>query len=170
MSVEDFNNCGFHGFRVRRCIAGVKYQRYFSIFLPQKNKFMSDRQVKATYLHACVYDSQLKRMQEEKTIKIDRDFIPTYKGTKGGVKGITRLWRYYHDQKGNKKAYKHDVYDVFIKSTLTHKLAHHSFRVDKLGDEGAWTKAVEFFAKHKKVKNYKYLLKRGPYKKLTDVK
>ena len=80
-----------------------------------------------------------------------------YVDDKGRVRGI--LFRMKTEKSGTKTP----VFQIGIMSTLESKIVNTTVSINLHGLNGAWEKAVEFYAKHKKINrksaSYKQLMK-----------
>ena len=83
-----------------------------------------------------------------------------YIDDKGRVRGI--LFRMKTEKSGTKTP----VFQIGIMSTLEDKIVNTTVSINLHGLNGAWNKAVEFYAKHKKISRrsaaYNQLLKARP--------
>ncbi len=83
-----------------------------------------------------------------------------YVDDKGRVRGI--LFRMKTEKSGTKTP----VFQIGIMSTLESKIVNTTVSINLHGLNGAWGKAVEFYAKHKKINrksaSYKQLMKAKP--------
>lgn len=157
MSVELLDNPRFHGFRVRRQIDGKTYQEYFS--LKENGKRLRGAKRAAVKEVAEKRDAELEKMQQkirdqaDKEIQLDEN---------GQVKGI--LCRLKREKSGTMTP----VFQVGIMSRETGKIVNTTVSINKHGIEPAWTKAVDFYCKHKKIskrsKIYKDLIAMCPKK------
>ena len=157
MSVELLDTTRFHGFRVRRQIAGKTYQEYFS--LKENGKRLRGAKRAAIKQKAEDRDAVLKRQQEKakaeaaKTALFDKD---------GKVRGI--LFRMKTEKSGTRTP----VFQIGIMSAKVGKIVNTTVSINLHGLKGAWKKAVDFYIDHKKIskrsKIYKQLLKAQPTK------
>ena len=155
MSVELLDTPRFYGYRVRRQILGKTYQEYFSL-KDNGKRIRGERRarVKAT---AEARDSELARQQETlqqkraKEVRIDGD---------GQVRGI--LCRLKAEKSGNRTP----VFQIGVMSLLDNRIVNTTVSINKFGAEEAWRRAVDFYAKHKKISKrssaYRSLLEAGP--------
>lgn len=161
MSVELLDTTRFHGYRVRRQIAGKTYQEYFSLKKDGKRLRGADRQkVKQA---AEKRDVVLARMQEKakaeaaKTAIFDKD---------GKVRGI--LFRMKTEKSGTRTP----VFQIGIMSSKVGKIVNTTVSISLHGLSGAWKKAVDFYCEHKKIskrsQTYKKLLRAQPTKKQLE--
>ena len=157
MSVELLDTTRFHGFRVRRQIAGKTFQEYFSLKKDGKRLRGPERtKVKA---QAEKRDEQLRKMQDkakaeaERTALFDKD---------GKVRGI--LFRMKTEKSGTRTP----VFQIGIMSNKVDKIVNTTVSINLHGLKGAWEKAVDFYCEHKKISKrsplYKQLLKAQPSK------
>jgi hypothetical protein len=152
MSVELLDTPRFFGYRVRRQILGKTYQEYFSLKENGK-RIRGDRraQIKA---QAEARDQQLARQQESlqrkrsKEVRIDGD---------GQVRGI--LCRLKAEKSGNRTP----VFQIGVMSLLEKRIVNTTVSINKFGVEEAWRRAVDFYARHKKISK-----RSGAYRELLD--
>jgi hypothetical protein len=157
MSVELLDTTRFHGFRVRRQIAGKTYQEYFS--LKENGKRLRGPKRAAIKQKAEVRDEVLRKQQEKakaeaaKTALFDKD---------GKVRGI--LFRMKTEKSGTRTP----VFQIGIMSAKVGKIVNTTVSINLHGLGGAWKKAVDFYIDHKKIskrtKTYKQLLAAQPTK------
>jgi hypothetical protein len=155
MSVELLDTPRFHGFRVRRQIEGKTYQEYFS--LKENGKRIRGPKREAIKRQAEVRDDELagtQRRAKEKSAK------EVHIDSNGRVRGI--LFRMKTEKSGSKTP----VFQIGIMSTLENKIVNTTVSINLHGLDGAWRKAVEFYARHQKIskksKAYSDLLKARP--------
>lgn len=140
MSVELLDTTRFHGFRVRRQIAGKTYQEYFS--LKENGKRLRGAKRAAIKLVAEERDEVLKKKQAKakaeaaKTAIFDKD---------GKVRGI--LFRMKTEKSGTRTP----VFQIGIMSAKVGKIVNTTVSINLHGLEGAWKKAVDFYIDHKKI-------------------
>lgn len=157
MSVELLDTTRFHGFRVRRQIAGKTYQEYFSLKKDGKRLRGAARaRVKAA---AEKRDAELEKIQTKakaeaaRTALIDKD---------GKVRGI--LFRMKTEKSGTRTP----VFQIGIMSAKANKIVNTTVSINLHGLKGAWQTAVDFYCEHKKIskrsKVYNQLLKAQPSK------
>ena len=157
MSVELLDTTRFHGFRVRRQIAGKTYQEYFSLKKDGKRLRGADRaKIKAA---AEARDVQLEKQQSKAKTEAAKNAI----FDKGGkVRGI--LFRMKTEKSGTKTP----VFQIGIMSAKADKIVNTTVSINLHGLKGAWTKAVDFYVEHKKISKrsdiYKKLLRAQPTK------
>jgi hypothetical protein len=155
MSVELLDTPRFHGYRVRRQINGKTYQEYFS--LKEDGKRIRGSKRAAIKRQADSRDTELARSQTGAKEKAARE---VYVDDKGRVRGI--LFRMKTEKSGTKTP----VFQIGIMSTLESKIVNTTVSINLHGLNGAWTKAVDFYSKHKKIgrgsASYKQLMKAKP--------
>ncbi|MFT5011578.1 MAG: hypothetical protein ACJAX5_000084 [Patiriisocius sp.] len=157
MSVELLDTTRFHGFRVRRQIAGKTFQEYFSLKENGK-RLRGERRAKvkqqAEDRDAVLAKQQAKAKAEAaKTALFDKD---------GKVRGI--LFRMKTEKSGTRTP----VFQIGIMSAKAGKIVNTTVSINLHGLSGAWDKAVDFYIDHKKISKrsgtYKQLLKACPSK------
>jgi len=157
MSVELLDTTRFHGFRVRRQIAGKTYQEYFSLKANGKRlRGPARAKVKEA---AEDRDAVLEKQQAKakaaaaKTALFDKS---------GKVRGI--LFRMKTEKSGTRTP----VFQIGIMSAKVNKIVNTTVSINLHGLKGAWQKAVDFYVDHKKISKrtltYKQLLKAQPSK------
>jgi hypothetical protein len=155
MSVELLDTPRFHGFRVRRQIGGKTYQEYFS--LKENGKRIRGARRTAIKSEAEARDAELERQQRTAREKSARE---VHVDADGRVRGI--LFRMKTEKSGTRTP----VFQIGIMSTLEDKIVNTTVSINLHGLEGAWKKAVGFYAHHKKInkrsKAYKELLAAQP--------
>jgi len=161
MSVELLDTTRFHGFRVRRQIAGKTYQEYFS--LKKDGKRVRGVGRAGVKLVAEDRDEVLQKLQSKakaeaaKNALFDKD---------GKVRGI--LFRMKTEKSGTRTP----VFQIGIMSAKVDKIVNTTVSINLHGLEGAWQKAVDFYVDHKKIskraKTYQELLKAQPSKAQLD--
>jgi hypothetical protein len=161
MSVELLDTTRFHGFRVRRQIAGKTYQEYFS--LKKDGKRLRGAPRAAVKAQAEERDEVLQKLQAKakaeaaKNALFDKD---------GKVRGI--LFRMKTEKSGTRTP----VFQIGIMSAKVGKIVNTTVSINLHGLEGAWQKAVDFYVDHKKIskraKIYQDLLKAQPTKAQLD--
>lgn len=161
MSVELLDTTRFHGFRVRRQIAGKTYQEYFSLKKDGKRLRGADRaKVKAK---AEARDAVLAKQQNKAKAEAAEAALFD---TKGKVRGI--LFRMKTEKSGTRTP----VFQIGIMSTKLDKIVNTTVSINLHGFKGAWQKAVDFYAEHKKISKrsplYKKLLRAQPSKAQLD--
>lgn len=140
MSVELLDTPRFYGYRVRRQILGKTYQEYFSL-KDQGRRLRGERraQVKAS---AEARDEELARQQatlqhkRAKEVRVDGN---------GQVRGI--LCRMKAEKSGNRTP----VFQIGVMSLLEDRIVNTTVSINKFGVEEAWRRAVDFYARHKKI-------------------
>lgn len=155
MSVELLDTTRFHGFRVRRQIAGKTYQEYFPLKSNGKRLRGADRaKVKA---RAEARDAVLARMQAKAKAEAAEESL--FDG-KGKVRGI--LFRMKTEKSGTRTP----VFQIGIMSTKLDKIVNTTVSINLHGLKGAWQKAVDFYCEHKNISRrsalYKKLLRAQP--------
>lgn len=140
MSVKLIDNDAFYGFRVRRAVNGRLYQEYFS--LKKGGKRMGVRQIRGVEKLAQARDHQLflEQQKSKQRRKGELCFHPD-----GRVKGISYL------VKTEKSGTRTPIFQIGIASQLEGKVVCTSYSINAHGAEGAWRKAVNTYAKHKKI-------------------
>ncbi len=161
MSVELLDTTRFHGFRVRRQIAGKTFQEYFSLKENGKRiRGAARARVKAV---AEERDAVLKKKQDKARAEAARSAVF---GKDGNVRGI--LFRLKTEKSGTRTP----VFQIGIMSTKAGKIVNTTVSINLHGLAGAWQKAVDFYADHKQIskraKLYKELLKACPSKAELD--
>ena len=155
MSVELLDTPRFHGFRVRRQIDGKTYQEYFS--LKEGGKRIRGAKRNAIKAQAGARDRELAELQSKAKDKAARE---VHVDEKGRVRGI--LFRMKTEKSGSKTP----VFQIGIMSTLENKIVNTTVSINLHGLDGAWTKAIDFYAQHKKIskqsKAYRDLKKAKP--------
>ncbi len=157
MSVELLDTTRFHGFRVRRQIAGKTFQEYFSLKENGKRLRGASRAAvkKIAEDRDAVLEKQQARAKAEaaKTALFDKD---------GKVRGI--LFRMKTEKSGTRTP----VFQIGIMSAKANKIVNTTVSINLHGLKGAWQKAVDFYIDHKKIskraKTYQQLLKAQPSK------
>lgn len=140
MSVELLDTPRFFGYRVRRQIQGKTYQEYFS--LKEDGKRLRGERRSAVKAEAEARDEELSRQQETlqhkraKEIRVDGN---------GQVRGI--LCRLKAEKSGNKTP----VFQIGVMSLLENRIVNTTVSINRFGIDEAWQRAVEFYAKHKKI-------------------
>ena len=162
MSVEILDTTRFHGFRVRRQIAGKTYQEYFS--LKQNGKRLRGAARAKVKAQAEDRDAVLEKLQAKakaeaaKTALFDKN---------GKVRGI--LFRMKTEKSGTRTP----VFQIGIMSAKVGKIVNTTVSINLHGLEGAWEKAVAFYVDHKKISKrsqiFKRLLQAQPSKAQLDV-
>lgn len=161
MSVELLDTTRFHGFRVRRQIAGKTYQEYFS--LKENGKRVRGAARAAVKATAEDRDAVLAKLQAKakaeaaKTALFDKN---------GKVRGI--LFRMKTEKSGTRTP----VFQIGIMSAKAGKIVNTTVSINLHGLQGAWAKAVDFYIDHKKIskrsKIYTQLMQAQPSKAQLD--
>lgn len=161
MSVELLDTTRFHGFRVRRQIAGKTYQEYFS--LKENGKRLRGAKRAAIKQVAEERDAVLAKKQAKakaeaaKTAIFDKD---------GKVRGI--LFRMKTEKSGTRTP----VFQIGIMSAKVGKIVNTTVSINLHGLAGAWKKAVDFYIDHKKISKraniYKQLIDAQPTKQQLE--
>jgi hypothetical protein len=155
MSVELLDTPRFHGYRVRRQINGRTYQEYFS--LKAGGRRIQGAKRAAIKRRAEARDSELASQQRGAR---DRAAKQVHVDNKGRVRGI--LFRMKTEKSGTKTP----VFQIGIMSTLENKIVNTTVSINLHGLNGAWAKAVDFYARHKRIgrksKAYSALIKARP--------
>ncbi|MCR8921227.1 hypothetical protein NO559_00485 [Dasania sp. GY-MA-18] len=154
MSVKLIDNEAFYGFRVRRTINGELYQEYFS--LKSEGVRLEGRHKRRVEQDAFDRDKELAELQQKtkQQLKADRCFNPD-----GTIKGISYLL------KTEKSGTITPIFQVGISSEIKQKIVCTSFSVNAHGEQEAWKKAIETYAKHKAIRKNTKL-----YQKLLNSK
>lgn len=155
MSVELLDTTRFHGYRVRRQIAGKTYQEYFS--LKSDGKRLRGEARNKVKNKAESRDAVLKKTQSKARAEAAKTAI----FDKGGkVRGI--LFRMKTEKSGTRTP----VFQIGIMSAKAGKIVNTTVSINLHGLAGAWKKAVEFYVLHKKISKqspiYKKLIKAQP--------
>lgn len=140
MSVELLDTPRFHGFRVRRQISGKTYQEYFS--LKENGKRIRGARRAEIKARAEARDAELAGQQQSMREKTARE---VHIDSSGRVRGI--LFRMKTEKSGTRTP----VFQIGIMSTLEDKIVNTTVSINLHGLEGAWSRAVEFYARHKKI-------------------
>lgn len=154
MSVELLDTPRFFGYRVRRQIQGKTYQEYFS--LKENGKRLRGERRATVKAQAEARDAQLERQQatlqrkRAKEIRIDGD---------GQVRGI--LCRLKAEKSGNKTP----VFQIGVMSLLENRIVNTTVSINRFGVEEAWRRAVDFYARHKKISK-----RSAAYRSLLDAR
>lgn len=162
LSVKLIDNEAFYGFRVRRTVDGKLYQEYFS--LKKDGKRMGPKLRKGVEAVAQARDAELDALQKKakESRKAERCFHDD-----GSVKGISFL------KKKEKSGNLTPIFQVGIASEVDGKIVCTSFSINAHGLKGAWQKAVDAYASHKKIgkatKLYKQITAAMPAVDLSDV-
>jgi len=140
MSVELLDSPRFHGFRVRRQIAGKTYQEYFP--LKEDGKRLRGAKRAAVKRQAETRDAELASLQRAARDKAAKE---VHIDAKGQVRGI--LCRLKAEKSGTQTP----VFQIGVMSQLESKIVNTTVSINRYGAEEAWRRAVEFFAKHKAI-------------------
>ena len=138
MAVELLDTDRFHGFRVRRQIAGKTYQEYFS--LKQAGRRIKGPARATVKALAEARDAELAQLQRaarekaDKTVRLD---------AKGQVKGI--LCRLKAEKSGTLTP----VFQIGVMSRLENKIVNTTVSISRYGATDAWRRAIDFYALHK---------------------
>ena len=161
MSVELLETTRFHGFRVRRQIAGKTYQEYFS--LKQNGKRMRGAARSGVKAAAEERDEVLRKKQDKARAEAARNAV--FKAS-GRVRGI--LFRMKTEKSGTRTP----VFQIGIMSTKVGKIVNTTVSINLHGLEGAWEKAVAFYVTHKQISRrttlFKNLMAARPSKSKLD--
>jgi len=161
MSVEILDTTRFHGFRVRRQIAGKTYQEYFS--LKENGKRLRGAARAKVKAQAEDRDAVLEKLQTK--AKAEAAKTALFDKT-GKVRGI--LFRMKTEKSGTRTP----VFQIGIMSAKAGKIVNTTVSINLHGLKGAWEKAVAFYIDHKKISKrsqiYKRLLKAQPSKAQLD--
>ena len=155
MSVELLDSSRFYGYRVRRQINGKTWQEYFSLLANGKRLRGADRaKVKAK---AEARDTALAKQQtRERAAAAEKKMFDS----KGMIRGI--LFRMKKEKSGSRTP----VFQIGIMSAKLGKIVNTTVSINLHGVKGAWVKAVDFLADHKKISKrsalYKKLLRAQP--------
>lgn len=157
MSVELLDTTRFHGFRVRRQIAGKTYQEYFSL------KANGKRLRGAARANVKQIAEDRDAVLEKQQTKAKAEAAKTALFDKAGkVRGI--LFRMKTEKSGTRTP----VFQIGIMSAKVNKIVNTTVSINLHGLKGAWQKAVDFYVDHKKISKrtltYKKLLKAQPSK------
>ena len=138
MSVELLDTPRFHGFRVRRQIAGKTYQEYFP--LKEDGKRVRGAKRAAIKKRADARDDELASRQRAAREKAAKEI---HIDAKGQVRGI--LCR----QKAEKSGTQTPVFQIGVMSQLENKIVNTTVSINRYGAKEAWHRAVDFFVSHK---------------------
>jgi hypothetical protein len=157
MSVELLDTPRFFGFRVRRQIRGKTYQEYFS--LKHQGKRLRGARRAQVMAQAEARDAELAAQQKQlqhkraKEVRLDQG---------GQVRGI--LCRLKAEKSGNQTP----VFQIGVMSLLEGRIVNTTVSINRFGIEEAWQRAVNFYARHKKINRrsgaYRALLAARPDK------
>ena len=149
MSIKLLDNEAFYGYRVRRTVNGKLYQEYFS--LKKDGRRMGPKLKKQVERKAIARDEELMREQVriKKQLKAQRCF-----NIDGSVKGISHIY------KVEKSGMITPIFQVGIASEIEKKIFCTSFSINAHGKKNAWIRAVNVYAKHKRINKNTKLYKR----------
>jgi len=149
VSIKLLDNEAFYGYRVRRTVNGKLYQEYFS--LKKDGRRMGPKLKKQVERKAIARDEELMREQVriKKQLKAQRCF-----NIDGSVKGISHIY------KVEKSGMITPIFQVGIASELEKKIFCTSFSINAHGKKNAWIRAVNVYAKHKRINKNTKLYKR----------
>ena len=155
MSVELLNTPPFYGFRVRRQIDGRTYQEYFS--LKAEGKRIRGPERAEIKVRAQARDQELMRLQQKTREGLARRRAVDEEGR---VRGL--LFRLKQEKSGTRTP----VFQVGIHSYVEHRIVNTTVSITCHGLTGAWRRAIDFYALHKKIgprsKAFKSLLAACP--------
>ncbi len=140
MSVELLDTPRFFGYRVRRQILGKTYQEYFS--LKDNGKRLRGERRAQIKTEAEARDDQLAKQQDSLQRKRAKEVRI---GGDGQVRGI--LCRLKAEKSGNRTP----VFQIGVMSMLENRIVNTTVSINKFGVEEAWRRAVEFYARHKRI-------------------
>lgn len=149
MSVKLIDNEAFYGYRVRRTVNGKLYQEYYS--LKKNGKRMGPRLKKSVEKEAEARDAVLAEEQAKSKQKRKAELCFH---DDGSVKGISYLMK--TEKSGNHTP----IFQIGIASELEGKIICTSYSINAHGKDIAWKKAVETYARHKKISKNSKLYKR----------
>jgi hypothetical protein len=138
MAVELLDTERFHGFRVRRQIAGKTYQEYFS--LKDDGKRIKGPQRATVKALAEARDAELANLQKaareraDRTVRVD---------ARGQVRGI--LCRLKTEKSGTLTP----VFQIGVMSRLEDKIVNTTVSISRYGETEAWRRAIDFYALQK---------------------
>ena len=154
MSVELLDSERFHGFRVRRQIAGKTYQEYFP--LKKNGKRLRGAGRASVKRRADARDAELSDLQGAHREKARKQVHVINKGVRGI---LCRL-------KAEKSGSQTPVFQIGVMPQVTDKVVNTTVSINKYGTVTAWRRAVDFFARHKQLNKrsraYKDLLAAEP--------
>ena len=139
MSVELLDTPRFHGYRVRRQINGRTYQEYFS--LKEDGRRLRGARRADVKRAAEERDAQLSAKQAKAREQASRQVHVR----DGRVRGI--LFRLKTEKSGTRTP----VFQIGIMSNREERIVNTTVSVSLHGLEAAWSKAVSFYAWHKKI-------------------
>jgi len=138
MSVELLDTPRFHGYRVRRQIAGKTYQEYFP--LKADGKRLRGAQRASIKQQADARDEELALRQRAVRDKAAKE---VHIDAKGQVRGI--LCRLKAEKSGTQTP----VFQIGVMSQLDNKIVNTTVSINRYGIADAWQRAVDFFVAHK---------------------
>ena len=150
MSVELLDTPRFHGFRVRRQIAGKTFQEYFP--LKEGGKRLRGAKRAAIRSRADARDQELALRQRAVREKAAKE---VHIDANGQVRGI--LCRLKAEKSGTQTP----VFQIGVMSRSENKIVNTTVSINKYGVEEAWRRAVNFFVQHKGLSK-----RSGAYRKL----
>lgn len=140
MSVEYLDTPSFHGFRVRRQIDNKTYQEYFSLKAagrPMRGAARAKVRRAAEDRDAELASSQ-RRARERAAREVHFD-------DRGRVRGI--LYRRKKEKNGRTTP----LLQIGIHSMLEDRLVNTTVSIWSHGLDEAWRRAIDFYARHKKI-------------------
>lgn len=143
----------YHGLRVSVQFGGVHHQRYFNF------RDKTPREIKQFRADAYALEENWLAEKIKAKIRFDNqanDFRVSEYST--GVRGIHKKLVYSHDLHGNNKAY--SAMKFVVQGRKDGRNFCGTFHIETLGEKEAWTQAVTFYAKSRKLTRWKHLLKR----------
>ncbi len=140
MSVELLDTPRFHGFRVRRQIAGKTYQEYF----PLKQDGKRIRGAKRASVKKCA-DARDEELALRQRVARDKAAKEVHIDSQGQVRGI--LCRLKAEKSGTQTP----VFQIGVMSQLENKIVNTTVSINRYGTEDAWRRAVNFFVAHKAI-------------------
>lgn len=154
MSVKLIDNEAFYGYRVRRTINGTLYQEYYSLKVAgQRSVGRHKRRIEQD---AFDRDKELSELQQATKVQLKAERCFNADGT---IKGISYLL------KTEKSGTVTPIFQIGISSEIKQKIVCTSFSVNAHGEQEAWNKAIDTYAKHKSIRKNTKL-----YKKLLESK
>jgi hypothetical protein len=138
MTVELLDSPRFHGFRVRRQIAGKTYQEYFP--LKEDGKRLRGARRAAVKQRAQARDDELAARQ--RAVR-DKSAKAVHIDGKGQVRGI--LCRLKAEKSGTQTP----VFQIGVMSQVNNKIVNTTVSINRYGPDEAWRRAVDFFVEHK---------------------
>jgi hypothetical protein len=138
MTVELLDTPRFHGFRVRRQIAGKTYQEYFP--LKEDGKRLRGAKRTSVKQRADARDEELALRQQAARDKAAKE---VHIDARGQVRGI--LCRLKAEKSGSQTP----VFQIGVMSQLENKIVNTTVSINRYGTGEAWRRAVDFFVSHK---------------------